>query len=385
MWIDDSVLSSDSASHALFRNVPPSRCILEVAPRRGSILGVNGWATLHTVNLKFCFRCTSGTLLRLFLLSIVLALASVAQPQSTDEVHVGAPSTAQKSKLNVPTTKRLRADVDLVLVPVTVTDSLNRPVIDLEKDNFRVYEDDNQQNIRFFSKEDAPISVGVILDYSLSMSNKFEAERTAVAEFFKNANPADDYFAIAFSDRPKLVADSTQSLTDLQDKLALAIPAGNTALLDAIYLGMDKMRFARYERRALLIISDGGDNHSYYNTRETKKLVEESDVLLYSIGIFDNMPVPVFKTIEEKLGKRLLTDLTDLTGGRTIAADNRDKIPEIAATVSRELRQQYVLAYKSDRDVHDGKWRKIKVQVVSSSSAQPLHVHYKKGYIAAGE
>jgi len=384
MRIDDSLLSSDGASHGLLRHVAQSGSSLEVAAQRGSILGGNGWAKLVTVNLKFCFRCTAGPLLRLFLLSVVLALSSGAQAQSADEVHVDAASSAARSKLDV-TTKRLRADVDLVLVPVTVTDSLNRAVIDLEKDNFRVYEDDSQQKIRFLSKEDAPISVGVILDYSLSMNNKFEAERAAVTEFFKNANPADDYFAIAFSDRPKLIADSTQSLTDLQDKLAMAIPAGNTALLDAIYLGIDKMRFARYERRALVIISDGGDNHSYYNTRETKKLVEESDVLLYSIGIFDNMPVPVFKTIEEKLGKRLLTDLTDLTGGRTIAADNRDKIPEIAATVSRELRQQYVLAYKSDRAVHDGKWRKIKVQVVASTATQPLHVHYKKGYIAPGD
>jgi Ca-activated chloride channel homolog len=384
MQTDDSWKGSISASQSPLRSIRSIRSIRRFAAQRGSILQINGCAKLLTVNVKFRFRCTSGTVLTWFLLPIVLALPSLAHPQSTDDVHVDARSTTAKSKLDVHS-KNLHADVDLVLVPVTVTDSSNRPVIDLERDNFRIFENDNQQTIRSFSKEDAPISVGVILDYSLSMNNKFEAERAAVAEFFKNANPADDYFAIAFSDRPKLIADSTQSLTDLQDKLALAIPAGNTALLDAIYLGMDKMRFARYERRALLVISDGGDNHSYYNTRETKKLVEESDVLLYSIGIFDNMPVPVFKTIEEKLGKRLLTDLTDLTGGRTIAADNRDKIPEIAATVSRELRQQYVLAYKSDRAVHDGKWRKIRVQVVASSSTQPLHVHFKRGYIAPGE
>jgi len=384
MRIDDCLKRLVSSIQASLQSIPPTRSLLRFATPRGSILGTNGCAKLLTVNVKFCFRCTSGTLLTLFLLPIVLASPLLAHPQSTEEVHAGAENTTEKSKLNVYT-KNLRADVDLVLVPVTVTDSLNRPVIDLEKDNFRIYENDNQQTIRSFSKEDAPISVGLILDYSLSMNNKFEAERAAVAEFFKNANPADDYFAIAFSDRPKLIADSTQSLADLEDKLALAMPAGNTALLDAIYLGIDKMRFARYERRALLVISDGGDNHSYYNTRETKKLVEESDVLLYSIGIFDNMPVPVFKTIEEKLGKRLLTELTDLTGGRTIAADNRDKIPEIAATVSRELRQQYVLAYKSDRDLHDGKWRKIKVQVEASGEAQPLHVHYKRGYIAPAE
>jgi Ca-activated chloride channel homolog len=358
--------------------------MLRLSSRRGSILDINGCTTLLTVILKFCLRCASGTLLPLFLISTTVAFPSLAQSQSTDEVHVDAGSSKQKTKVGVHT-KRLRADVDLVLVPVTVTDAMNRPVLDLEKDNFRLYENDNPQNIRFFSKEDAPISVGMILDFSLSMNNKFEAERTAVAEFFKNANPADDYFAIAFSDRPTLIADSTQSLSELQDKMTLAIPAGNTALLDAIYLGVDKMRFAHYERRALLIISDGGDNHSYYNPRETKKLVEEADVLLYSIGIFDNMPVPVFKTIEEKLGKRLLTDLTDLTGGRTITADNRDKVPEIAATVSRELRQQYVLAYKSDRAVHDGKWRKIKVQVTSAHDAQPLHLHYKRGYISQPE
>jgi Ca-activated chloride channel homolog len=350
---------------------------------------------LAPVKTRPCFRCTIGTAAASLCLAI-LALLPAARAQSTDEVHVIAPTHArpsreadgpgatsdQKPRLHP---KPLRADVDLVLVPVTVTDSLNRPVVDLEKDNFRVYENEKEQDIRFFSKEDAPISVGVILDFSKSMSNKFDAERSALAEFFKNANPEDDYFAIAFSDRPSLIADSTQSITDLQDKLALAVPTGNTALLDAIYMGVAKMRSARYQRRALLIISDGGDNHSYYNSRETKKLVEEADVLMYSIGIFDNMPVPVFKTIEEKLGKRLLTDVTELTGGRTIAADNRDQIPEIAAEISRELRQQYVVAYRPSQLSHDAKWRKIRVQVKPPEGPGPLHVHYKRGYIAAAE
>jgi Ca-activated chloride channel family protein len=268
---------------------------------------------------------------------------------------------------------------------VTVTDALNRPVVDLEKSNFQIFEDGRPQAVRYFSKEDAPISVGMILDFSKSMSNKFDLERAALAEFFKSANPDDDYFAIAFSDRPTLIADSTQSITDLETKLNLAVPAGNTALLDAIYMGVVKSQSARYQRRALLIISDGGDNHSYYNTKETKRLVEEADVLMYSIGIFDNMPVPVFKTIEEKLGKRLLTDITELTGGRTITAFDREKLPQIAATVSRELREEYVLAYRSDRIVHDGRWRNIKVQVSAPGATQPVHTHYKKGYIAPTE
>jgi len=327
----------------------------------------------------------------LFVFSAILLFSVVARTQSQDEVHVVPPKSHQSTTgdgtedhraLGLDThTKPVRADVDLVLVPVTVTDVMNRPVLNLKKDDFAIYENDERQQIQFFSKEDAPISVGVILDFSKSMSDKFEAERVAVSEFFKNANPADDYFAIAISDRPKLIADSTHSIDDLQAKLAMAIPAGNTALLDAIYLGIAQMRFARYPRQALLIISDGGDNHSYYNEKQTKALAEEADVLMYSIGVFDNMPVPVFKTIEEKLGKRLLTRLTELTGGRTIAADDRDRIPEIAAAISRELREQYVLAYRSTDSRHDGKWRKIKVRVLANG-AESLHVHHKKGYLA---
>jgi Ca-activated chloride channel family protein len=206
-----------------------------------------------------------------------------------------------------------------------------------------------------------------------------------VAEFFNGANPEDDYFVITLGDRPRIVADTTESLEQIQAKLAMVIPNGNTALLDGIYLGVDKLSSARYQRRALLIISDGGDNHSHYTSREIKRLIQEADVLIYSIGIFDNMPVPVFKTIEEKLGKRLLTQITEETGGRTIAADDRSKVPEIAADISRELRQQYLLGYRSSNAAHDGKWRKIKLQVTAATASEavpPLRAYYKKGYMA---
>jgi Ca-activated chloride channel homolog len=261
-----------------------------------------------------------------------------------------------------------------------ITDRMNRPILDLQKQNFGLFEDDAEQQIRYFAEEDEPISIGVILDVSKSMSNKIETERAAVAEFFKNANPQDDYFVISLANRPQLIADTTQSLEDIQRKLALVIPDGNTALLDAIYLGVAKMRSARYQRRALLIISDGGDNHSHYTPKETKSLVQESDVLrLLDWRIFDDLPVPVFKTIEEKLGQRLLVNITEASGGRTIAADKREKVREIAATISRELRQQHVLGYKSNNALHNGKWRKIKVQVTAESGDPPLRAYYKRG------
>jgi len=353
----------------------------------------SGAISLHPVpamKLRFSFPLMPQLGHRMSVSLLAILAFTAVRSHAQDEVHVvprNPPATAgdvtakPETGLNAHT-RTLRADVDLVLVPVVVTDAMNRPVLDLKENDFALYENDKRQQIEFFSAEDAPISVGMILDFSKSMTDKFDTERAAVSEFFKNANPEDDYFAIAISDRPTLIADSTQSIDDLEQKLGLAIPAGNTALLDAIYLGVTRMRSARYQRRALVIISDGGDNHSYYNEREIKALAEEADVLMYSIGIFDNMPVPVFKTIEEKLGKRLLTGITEMTGGRTIAADDRDKVPGIAAAISRELRQQYVLAYRSTNPLHDGKWRKIRVRMTSATNPRSLHLHYKQGYLA---
>lgn len=325
---------------------------------------------------------------------ISCVIPSNAQSQPADQPHivprtpagpVSARSTSESRDsdraLNVQM-RRLRVGVNLVLVPVAVTDPANRLVTDLQKTDFIVYEGKEKQEIQSFSVESEPISVGVILDVSKSMSDKIDTEREAVAEFFKNANPQDDYFVITLSDRPRLVADTTQSIDEIEEKLTYAVPSGNTALLDGIYVGVAKLRTARYKRRALLVISDGGDNHSHYSARETKSLVQEADVLVYSIGIIDNMPVPGFKTIEEKLGKHLLTEITDTTGGRTVVADNRTKVAGIAATLSRELREQYVLGYRPTNAAHDGKWRKIKVRVAASRDESALHAYYKRGYYA---
>jgi Ca-activated chloride channel homolog len=339
--------------------------------------------------LEVCLPCR---------LALSLALTAILFPSplrsQTDEVHViprdvhppksDGNATAGSPDSAFQNTKPLRADVSLVLVPVTVRDAMNRPVVDLKTDNFRVFEENQQQDLRLCWKEDSPISVGVILDFSKSMSNKIEMETAAVREFFNNANSQDDYFVVAVSDRPHVIADSSDSFDELQRRMATTVPDGNTALLDGIYVGLKKMRTARYPRRALLIISDGGDNHSYYNNKKIKRMAEEADVMIYAIGIFDNMPVPVFKTIEEKLGQHLLTEITELTGGFTIAADNREKLPAVAGTISRALREQYILAYRPKNRAHDGKWKKIKVQVMGLERLFPLHVDYKKGYISPG-
>jgi Ca-activated chloride channel homolog len=318
---------------------------------------------------------------------LVFPFLSSAQSGSLDDAHVvPRDSASQMARTSAgggvlsASLKPFQANVDLVLVPVTVTDSFNSPVLDLSKQEFTLYEDSVEQPIRYFSREDAPISVALVLDYSASMKNKIEFESQAVKEFFIHANPDDEYFIITVSSKPKLIASSTQSIGTIEERLASTKPQGATALYDAVYLGISKLRTARYQRRALLIISDGGDNHSRYSLRETREMIEEANVLTYGIGIFDDMPVPLLKTVEERLGRQSLSKLTDSSGGRTIPADDRRQIPQIAGLISRELRDQYTLGYQPSNIKRDGKWRKIRVRL--SASAVARHLHYREGYVA---
>ena len=329
--------------------------------------------------------------LSLLLCLTVLVLNPYAASQSVDDVHIvprHGPDKAGSEATVIPAeglptldahTKPLRAAVDLVLVPVVVTDTMNRPVMGLNKKDFTLYEGNEQQQIKFFSAEDVPISVGLILDFSKSMTNKIDTERAAVAEFFKNAHPADDYFVTTVSSRPREIATSADSIDTIESTLASTMPDGSTALLDAVYLALSSMRSAKYQRRALLIISDGADNSSRYRLKEIKSIVQEADVDIYAIGIFDTA---LFKTYEEYMGKKWLGEITDATAGRTITVDDLARLPEVAGAISRELRNQYVLGYQSSNGARDGKWRKIKVRVTPPASTAPVHAHYKKGYIA---
>jgi Ca-activated chloride channel homolog len=314
--------------------------------------------------------------------------------QSDDEVHVRPRNStgeaiqpdseaAQSSDVVLsPRIKPLKVDVDLVLVPVTVTNAANQPVLGLEKPNFEVLENGQPQQLQFFSVEDSPVSVGLLLDVSRSMRSKIETERAAVREFFNNANAQDDYFAITFSSRPKVLTNATQSVGTIEAKLGEVMPDGNTALLDAVSLGVAKLHNARHQRRALLIISDGGDNSSRYRLGDIKSLVQESDVMVYAIGIFDDLALPLLKSFEEKMGKRWLDEITDASGGRTVIVDNLARVPEAAASISRELRNQYVLGYKPTNAVHDGSWRKIKVRITPNTNEARRQAFYKRGYSA---
>jgi Ca-activated chloride channel family protein len=325
---------------------------------------------------------------RLYVVLTVLGGCSwtvFAQKPDLDDVHISPRVQVNQNNENrvldagIPNRPLIKSNVELVLVPVTVIDPMNRLVTGLDKENCEVYEDKDRQDIRHFSNEDVPISLGGIFDMSGSMSTKIERAREAVIEFFKTANPQDELFLITFADKPRDASDFAQSVDELQGKLIFTVPKGRTALLDAIYLGTSKMREAKYPKKSLLIISDGGDNHSRYTENEIKSLVKEADTMIYSIGIYDHF----FQTEEERLGPQLLGDVSELSGGRAFTIDNPNDLVDVATRIGTELRNQYVLGYRPKNPAQDGRWHKIKVKLRLPRGLPPLHVYAKAGYYAS--
>jgi Ca-activated chloride channel family protein len=283
-----------------------------------------------------------------------------------------------KRALTAKANERIRVDVNLVLVPVTVTDPLNRLVTGLERQDFFVYENNALQKLKSFSAEDAPVSIGIIFDLSGSMTDKINRARSSILEFLRTANPQDEFFVIGFNDRPELITDFTSNVDNIESRL-LTVKAGHrTALLDAIYFGLNKMKQAKNERKALLVVSDGGDNRSRYTESEVRAVVRESDVQIYSIGIFDQYA----PTREEQLGPILLHDVSEETGGQLFRVDDLADMADIATKISAELRNQYVLGYRSEDAKRDGKWRKLKVKLVPPEGLPQLTVHARTGYYA---
>ena len=288
-----------------------------------------------------------------------------------------APETGT-SALRIHPGSFIRMNVDMVLVPVTVTDPLNRLVTGLEKEDFQIYENNGEQLITSFACEDAPVSIGIIFDLSGSMTSKLVRARESILQFIKTANPQDEFFVIGFNDRPELIEDFTSSVEDIEARLATVHAGHRTALLDAIYYGISKMKDAHHERKALLVVSDGGDNRSRYTEGEVRAAVREADVEIYSIGIFD----PYAPTPEERTGPQLLDDVSSATGGRLFRVDDVDEMSDIAEKISTELRNQYVIGYKPKDLSRDGKWRKVKVKVNPPPGLPPLTVYARTGYYA---
>ena len=291
-----------------------------------------------------------------------------------------SPSAGQDSNSGL----NLRVDTTLVQIPVAVTDASNRFVLGLQKGDFRLLEDGVEQNVAHFSNEDAPLSIGLAFDESGSMDYKLRTSQAALAQFLKTMNADDEAFLIEFSDAAKLSVGFTTHANEIQDALKKVQPGGLTAMLDAIHLALREMKKAKNSRKAIVIISDGGDNHSQYTSAEIESLVREADVQVYAMGVFEPS-LPASLTPEEVSGPRLLSEIATQTGGRAFSAALSSDLPSVAARIAVELRNQYVLGYYPKNQTRDGKYRKVEVKLSQPRGVTPLKAHWRLGYYAGSE
>ncbi len=267
----------------------------------------------------------------------------------------------------------------VVTVNVSVTDKQYRQISGLSKEHFEIFEDKVRQNIEFFSDEDRPASVGIVFDLSGSMSSKLSRAREALKAFVDSCHNDDDFFLVTFNDRASLVAELTDGRNVL-NRLEFAEPRGQTALYDAAYLGVEKVKEGRHEKRAIMIISDGQDNASRYNYGELRKLLKEADVQVYCIGITEEGSGA--GSITDMQGRAVLDEIARTTGGMAFYPDSFQELEDAVTRIALVLRHQYSIGYVPHNEQRDGKWRKIKVRVHAPKGMPSLIVRAKEGYYA---
>jgi Ca-activated chloride channel homolog len=273
-----------------------------------------------------------------------------------------------------------RADSHLVLVPVSVTDPLDHPVMGLDLRHFRVYERGVEQRVIQCSREDMPMAIGLVFDTSLSMAPKLGAARAAAAALLRTANPEDEFFLIEFQDRPRVTQAATSDPRDIEARLAQATAQGHTSLLDATYLGVEKLLKSTRPRKALVILSDGGDNHSRYTVAEVRSRLRESDIAVYAMGLFAAAPAIVAE--EERDGPSLLADMARQTGGRFVPVTDLKRLAEAAGAIGAELHNRYVIGYAPGELEANGKYRSVQVKVVPPEGLRAVRVSWRPGYYA---
>jgi VWFA-related protein len=275
----------------------------------------------------------------------------------------------------------IRVRSTLVVIPAAVTDAYNRFVLGLEKKDFTLREDGVEQKLTQFADENAPLSTGLLVDTSGSMGAKMAISREAVHQFLKTMDPADEACLIEFGDRARVVQDFSNHSETIEDKISGTEAEGLTALLDAVSLGLDEMKKAKNTRRALVIISDGGDNNSKYSAAEIEDLIRKADVQVYSMGVFERFPMLALSAAELS-GPKLLSQLSEQTGGRVFAASDAHDLPAIANRIGVELRNQYILAYSPSNHARNGKYRRVEVRVKTPPGLADLKVRWRTGYYA---
>ncbi len=348
---------------------------------------------LREIQLKSTRKLGAGTYNRTmaraclpaFCLGILSSISVVAQDGAAQTPATITPRVRPQASQPSGTPGVLRADSSLVVIPTWVTTAAGSSVTSLNRENFRVTEDNVEQPIAYFNKDDAPLSIGLLFDTSGSMRNKMEKASESVAAFLKTANNEDEFFLVEFNDRAKLMIPFTPDSGEIYSRVASTKPSGKTSLLDAIHVALKQMKKARHSRKAIVIVSDGGDNWSWHTARQTRGALVESDVQLYAMGIFDpglSNSSPVEKPSRDR---RCPRNFAGQTGGRHYPVGNLDDLPAIPARkIGADLRSEYLLGYYP-ADPRDGKYHHVKVNLTLPDNTPPLRANYRRGYYASAE
>ena len=285
------------------------------------------------------------------------------------QVSIQPRSRSSAKQPSIPSST-LRVDTNLVLVPVTVNDELNHPITGLEKNNFRVFDDKVEQAISAFSTEDEPIAMGLVFDTSGSMRGTFPQGRLATTQFLQLANPEDEFFLVEFDTAPRLTIPLTSDTGSIRAEVLMTHSGGSTALFDALYMSIDEMRKSKRTKKAIVLFSDGGENHSRYTQRELDNLVRESDVLIYTVLIPGADANP-----------GLMSRIAETTGAHGFFA-NPQELPDIAQKICIELRNRYVLGYAPPDQPRDGRYHRIEVKLLPPRGLGKIRAHWRPGYFA---
>ena len=297
--------------------------------------------------------------------ALVLGISSVNGQEEASPVSIATRMDSHSDQaLSRPPI--VRENVKLVLIPVSVTDPLQRPISGLHKESFRLYEDGIQQKISWFLSDEAPISIGMVFDASNSMSSKLEPSREALGEFLRTSLPGDEFSLLKFSDRPEPICDFTKDTTKIENGLTFIRAGGWTSLFDAIYMAVCQMKHATYGTKVLLIVSDGNDNNSRYTESQVKNLVREADVRIFAISILSRSP-----TLER---------ISEESGGRAYRIRHLDELPALGESLSEEIHSHYVLGYAIKKGQNDGKYHRVKVELLPPPGSPSLHVAWRHGY-----
>lgn len=321
------------------------------------------------ISIAFLFFC------------LISVNARKGTPQNPNQGPDAKPSSEQKTDKKVsPRTEvpdQIRLDTDLVTFTVTVTDPYNRLVTGLDKQHFEVFEDKVRQPILFFNDDDVPVSLGIVFDVSGSMKGKLDRAREALKAFIDTSHSDDDFFLVGFNQRANLLAEFTDGDT-LSNKLTLVAPEGQTAVYDAVYLAIEKVKQGRHNKRAVLLISDGQDNSSRYSYGELRKQLKEAGVQIYCIGIVE-LGGGSGGTLDLQ-GQAILEEIAQTTGGKSFFPRSAAELEDMTTRIALELRHQYSIGYEPTNVKRDGQWHKIKVQVKPPRGLPALRVQHKEGY-----